>query len=124
DPPFLGSGALVVARRFRAPLVVTAQDVFPEIAVELGRLRNPIIVSTLRRLVNTYLTRADRIVVIGETMNARVEAKGAPPESTRVISNWVDTKKITPQAQDNDWAREQGLQGAYVVMHSGNIGEA
>ena len=124
DPPFLGSVGLVVAHRFRAPLVVTTQDVFPEIAVQLGRIRNPIVVSLIRMLVNDYLRRADRVVAIGETMKTRLTAKGARPERIRVIPNWVDTKRITPRPRDNDWAREHGVDGAFVVMHSGNVGEA
>ena len=40
DPPVIGNVALIVARRFRAPLVVVSQDVFPEIAVELKRLED------------------------------------------------------------------------------------
>src|SRR4030081_3763378 len=35
DPPFIGAAAQLVARRFRAPLLVISQDVFPEIAVKL-----------------------------------------------------------------------------------------
>jgi colanic acid biosynthesis glycosyl transferase WcaI len=124
DPPFLGSAGLVIARRFRVPLVVTMQDVFPEAAVELGRIGNPLVVSSIHMLVNNYLRRADRIVAIGQTMKARLEEKGAHPEGIRVIPNWVDTKQITPQPCDNDWAREHGVDCAFVVMHSGNVGEA
>ena len=47
DPPMVGDVALAVARRFRVPLVVVSQDVFPEIAVELGRLTNPVLVRLL-----------------------------------------------------------------------------
>src|ERR687883_73739 len=50
----------VVARRHRAPLVVISQDVFPEIAVRLKRLQNPLVVAVLRMLVGLYLRRADR----------------------------------------------------------------
>ena len=42
DPPMVGDIALAVARRFRAPLVVISEDVFPEIALELKRLENPV----------------------------------------------------------------------------------
>src|SRR5262249_804925 len=48
DPPFIGAMARIVARRFRRPLLVIAQDVFPEIAVKLGRLHNPVVVHALR----------------------------------------------------------------------------
>ncbi|MBX5489261.1 MAG: glycosyltransferase, partial [Mycolicibacterium hassiacum] len=124
DPPMLGALAVLVARRHRAPLVVVSEDVFPEIATELGRLRNPVVVGALRRLVSFYLRRADRIVAIGETMRRRLEAKGAPAERIRVIPNWVDASQLTPRPRDNDWARGNGLAGRFVVMHSGNIGHA
>jgi colanic acid biosynthesis glycosyl transferase WcaI len=115
---------LAVARRFRSPLVVVSQDVFPEIAVELGRLTHPLAIGALRRLVRFYLRRADRVVAIGETMSRRLEAKGAPSGRIAVIPNWVDTDAIRPVPSDNAWAAANGLDGAFVVMHSGNVGHA
>jgi glycosyltransferase involved in cell wall biosynthesis len=122
DPPVIGTVALLVARRFRRPLVVVSQDVFPEIAVELKRLENPLLVGLLRRLIASYLGKADRVVAIGETMRRRLEQKGARPDRIVVIPNWVDTTAIVPKPRDNEWAREHGLVDRFVVMHSGNVG--
>jgi colanic acid biosynthesis glycosyl transferase WcaI len=124
DPPVIADIALLVARRYRAPLVVISQDVFPEIAVELKRLENPVAVRVLRSLVSLYLRRADRIVAIGDTMKRRLEEKGAPPERIRVIPNWVDTERLMPQDRANRWAQGGRLQEKFVVMHSGNVGHA
>jgi len=124
DPPFLGDVAKVVAGRFRAPLVVITQDVFPEIAVQLKRLESPSLVLLMRVLVGAYLRSADRVVAIGETMRGRLEAKGADPERLRVIPNWVDTASLFPQPRDNEWARTRHLGNKFVVMHSGNVGHA
>jgi putative colanic acid biosynthesis glycosyltransferase WcaI len=124
DPPIIANVALVVARRFHAPLVVISQDVFPEVAVELKRLENPLLVGALRAAIRYYLRRADRIVAIGETMRARLEQKGARASRLRIIPNWVDTTAITPQARDNQWALENDLVDKFVVMHSGNVGNA
>jgi colanic acid biosynthesis glycosyl transferase WcaI len=124
DPPIVGDVALVVARRFGVPLLVISQDVFPEIAERLKRLEHPLVVGALRRLVGLYLRRADRVVAIGETMKLRLEQKGASPERVAVIPNWVDTAELTPQPRRNAWSTEQGLDDAFVVMHSGNIGHA
>jgi glycosyltransferase involved in cell wall biosynthesis len=124
DPPVIADAALVIARRFRAPLVVVSQDVFPEIAVELRRLESKPLIGLLQRLIGFYLRRADRVVAIGETMRKRLEKKGAPPERIVVIPNWVDTEAIRPAPKDNEWAREQQLTDRFVVMHSGNIGHA
>ena len=124
DPPMVGDVALLVARRFRRPLVVISEDVFPEIAVELGRLTNPILVRTLDLLTRWYLQRATCVVAIGETMRTRLEAKGVPPSRLRVIPNWADSSAIVPRERDNEWAREHGLTDRFVVMHSGNVGHA
>jgi glycosyltransferase involved in cell wall biosynthesis len=124
DPPIIGDLGVLVGRRVGAPVLVISQDVFPEIATELHRLRNPAVVGVLGTLVGAYLRRADRIVAIGETMRQRLEAKGAPPERLRVIPNWVDTRAITPQPRDNAWAAQHDLVSRFVVMHSGNVGHA
>ena len=124
DPPFIGSMARIVAARFRAPLLVIAQDVFPEIAVKLGRLHNPVVVRSLRLLVDSSLRSADRVVAIGDTMKRRLEEKGVQPDRIRVIPNWVDVSRIRPAPRDNPWAREHRLTKRFVVMHSGNVGYA
>ena len=120
----LGAAAVFLARRHRSPLIVVCEDVFPEIASTLGRLRNPLAIGALRRTVSFYLRRADRVVAIGETMRMRLEAKGAPPERIRVIPNWVDVSLLEPRPKENEWALENGLAGKFVVMHSGNVGHA
>jgi glycosyltransferase involved in cell wall biosynthesis len=124
DPPMVGDVGLAIARRFGVPLLVISEDVFPEIATQLGRLNNRVLVATLRQLIGLYLKRADRVVAIGDTMRSRLEEKGAPADRIRVIPNWVDTEAISPRPLDNAWSRLNRLSGKFVVMHSGNIGHA
>ena len=124
DPPFLGTVAALVARRFRVPLVVVAQDVHPEIGVAIGRVRNPAVAVLLRTLVASYLRRADCVVAIGDTMRRRLQEKGVDPARLVVIPNWVDTTAVVPQPRDNGWAQGHGLVGRFVVMHSGTVGHA
>jgi glycosyltransferase involved in cell wall biosynthesis len=124
DPPFVGAIGRLVAGRFRAPLVIVTQDVFPEIAVRLGRLTNPAAILALRLLVDTSFRAADRIVVIGDTMQKRVEEKGVAADRIRVIPNWGDASRTQPAPRDNAWAREHRLVNRFVVMHFGNVGHA
>jgi len=112
DPPFVGLVALLVARRFGVPLVVGVKDLLPETAVEFGGLRSPLPAGAIRRAIDSYLRRADRVVAIGETMRRRLEDRGV--ERVTVIPDWVDTDAIRPLAQESD--------GRFVVMHSGNVG--
>jgi colanic acid biosynthesis glycosyl transferase WcaI len=114
DPPLVGLAGLLVARRFGVPFAVVVKDLFPEAAVELGRMRSPVAVGAMRRGIDLYLRRADRVVAIGETMRRRLEDRGI--ERVTVIPDWVDTDAIHPVEQD--------LDGRFVVMHSGNVGHA
>jgi len=124
DPPFIGSLARMTALRHRVPYLVIVQDVFPEIAVQLGRLTNPVLVGSLDLLVASALKHADCVVAIGETMRDRLVEKGVPSGAIEVIPNWIDADELQPQPRDNAWAREHDLEDAFVVMHSGNVGWA
>jgi glycosyltransferase involved in cell wall biosynthesis len=125
DPPFIGAVSWLVARRVRAPLVVISQDVFPEIAVQLGRLTNPAVIGVLRVLVNASMRHADRVVVIGDRMKRRlVDEKGVTASRIEVIPNWGDASKTQPAPRDNPWARKHKLVGRFVAMHFGNVGYA
>lgn len=124
DPPIIGVVALAVARRWRAPTVTVYQDVFPEIAVALGRLDNRAIVGALSVTSGFVLRHSNAVVAIGETMRKRLIEKGARPERVTVIPNWVDTEKIRPMPRHNDWSARHGLNDKFVVMHSGNVGYA
>jgi glycosyltransferase involved in cell wall biosynthesis len=124
DPPIVGDVALLVSKRHRAPLIVLSEDVFPEIAVALHRLQNGPLAALFGWLVRLYLRRADRVVAIGDTMRRRLECKGVHPERLRVIPNWTDVHALEPQSKANEWSRSNGLDAAFVVMHSGNVGHA
>ncbi|MDQ3875436.1 MAG: glycosyltransferase family 4 protein [Actinomycetota bacterium] len=124
DPPFIGAVAYAVARRFRSPFVLVTQDLFPETAAAVGRVRSAVVLAAIATLVGVGVRNADRVVAIGETMRRRLEKKGAPAARIRVIPNWVDPGAVRPMGRDNDWARERGLVGRFVVMHFGNLGFA
>jgi len=125
DPPIVGLAAWLASVQFGAPLVMSFQDVFPEVTVLLQDFQSPAINGALR-VVNKFLVRrAARNVAIGQTMRERLIAdKGAPPARTVVISNWADTTAIQPGPRDNAHARAHHLTGKFVVMHSGNLGLA
>jgi colanic acid biosynthesis glycosyl transferase WcaI len=123
DPPIIGLAALLAARRFRAPFVMSYRDLFPEVTVLLDDFHSPAINGTLQR-VNQFLCRhAARIVALGDTMQRRlIENKGADPNRTVIIPDWADTTAITPGPRANAFRTAHGLDGKFVVMHSGNIG--
>ncbi len=121
DPPIIGLAAL--AARPRRGMVFFCQDIFPEVAGLLEDFHSPAINAMLERLNRYLVSRATRIVALGETMSARlVNGKGANAAKITVISNWADTAAIIPSGKQNSFAAVHGLDQKFVVLHAGNIG--
>jgi glycosyltransferase involved in cell wall biosynthesis len=122
DPPIVGFVAWLIAQLKRVPFVYVVQDLYPDVAVALGRIRSRLLVGVLERASRFLLRHADRLVAISGSMKTRMLAKGVPAEAIRVISNWADTDALAPEPKDNVFARRHDLADRFVVMYSGNVG--
>ena len=122
-PPTLGLAGWIAARVRRIPVVYNVQDIFPDVAVEVGALTNPRIIRFSKWLERFTYRRCDAVTVLSEDLRTNVESKigdGATP--VRVIPNFVDTERIRPAERANSYRREFGLGDRTVVMYAGNVG--
>jgi colanic acid biosynthesis glycosyl transferase WcaI len=123
SPPLtLGLAGWAAARARHGPLVFNIQDVYPDVAVELGMLTNRRLVSAARRLERWCYERATAVTVLSDDLRDNVRAKLSHKEKVRVIPNFVDTEWIQPGGRDNEYRREHGLTEKFVVMYAGNVG--
>jgi glycosyltransferase involved in cell wall biosynthesis len=117
---------MAAARRKSAGLINWLQDLYPELAVELGvpLMRGPL-AAGLAEFRNRSLRSAEATVVVGNLVGQRVQALGIPAKRIHVIPNWCDDLKIQPLAQpENPLRQAWGLQGKFVCGYSGNLGRA
>lgn len=126
DPPMISVPTAWVARWRGARLVNWLQDIFPEVAVELGvKALSGRIGALARDLRDISLRAAVVNVVLGERMADRVRACGVDGGKVKVIPNWADGDAIMPlSAKANPLRAEWGLADKFVVMYSGNMGRA
>jgi colanic acid biosynthesis glycosyl transferase WcaI len=126
DPPLLSIPAMIAARRRGAHLVNWLQDLYPEVAQQLGvPYAGPPLGYGLKLLRDSSLRRAAMNVAVGEAMAARVRAAGVDAAKIRVIPNWTDDEEIVPvETADNPLRTEWQLQDKFVVGYSGNLGRA
>jgi glycosyltransferase involved in cell wall biosynthesis len=126
DPPLCSIPALRLARKKEARLINWLQDIYPEVAVELGvpLFKGPIgfAVSYWR---DRSLKSAAVNVVVGQGMADRLVKRGIARDHIKVIHNWTDDVEITPISHEKNGLRKLwGLEDKFVLGYSGNLGRA
>jgi colanic acid biosynthesis glycosyl transferase WcaI len=121
-PPLqLGVPAFAAKRLRAARILLSVQDIHPDLAIESGILKNPAGIRLSRSLERWVYGLADRVVVISDGFRRNLLAKGVPGPKMSVIPNWVDTEFLRPLGKDNPVSRKFGFDGKFVLMYSGTI---
>ncbi len=125
SPPLsIGLVAWLLGRWHRAPFVYNVQEIYPDIAINLGAVRNPTLIRILFGVERFVYRRAARVTLIAERMRERLRGKGVPDQQLAVIPNFVDVDVLSVVAAPNGFSREFALDGRFVVTYAGNIGPA
>lgn len=125
SPPLsIGLSAWLLSLVHRAPFVYNVQEIYPDIAVKLGRIREGAVLRALRRLERFVYRMATALTVIGPSFKQQLCAKGVPPQKVHVIPNFVDVETHQPLPKDNPFSRQLGIESVFVVSYAGNMGPA
>ena len=125
DPPLIAVLGAVVARLKGARLVTWNHDVFPEVAGALGfSWAEGRFGRALAWLRNRALRGVALNVALSDAMAERLKASGTDAASLRVVPNWSDTRIHSVPPGENRLRREWGLEAAFVLGYSGNLGRA
>ena len=126
DPPLISIPAAFISRLKGIALINWQQDVFPEIASQLGA--NPLprwLDLYLRRIRDASLHGAIMNVVVGAKMLEYFRGRGIADSQLCVIENWADAATVTPKTISQSALRARiGLTDEFVVCYSGNLGRA
>lgn len=125
SPPLtIGLSAYIISRVKRIPYVYNVQDIYPDVVVKLGILKNPWVIAFSRRLERFVYGHARHITVLSEGFRANLLRKGVPPQKVTIIPNFVDVDFIRPLSLDNGFRHRFGLDGRFVVLYAGNLGHS
>ncbi len=114
----------LAGRMRRTPVVANIQDLFPLEAVELGMLTNRVLIRLFEAMERQVYRSAADVTVHSPGNRRHVIERGGRAERVHVVYNWVDADRIRPGVRDNDFARQQGLDGRFVVSYAGTMGWA
>ncbi|MCC9601245.1 glycosyltransferase family 4 protein [Stieleria sp. JC731] len=125
DPFMLPLAGARHAQRIGAQHCVYLQDIYPDVAVAIGKLRLPYSAELIRNRLRQSYVQASKIIVLGRCMRRRLIGPtwNVPTEKIELLSNWADCTSLQPVEHiNNPFRRRHNLADDFIVMHSGNMG--
>jgi len=122
SPPLtIGINAWAIAVVRGARYVYNVQEIYPDIAVNLGMMRNRRVIGFFSWLERFTYRKAAVVTSITRAMCAKI-AQRTDPGKVRLVPNFVDLTDVVEAPRENAFAREQGLGGRFVMTYAGNMG--
>jgi glycosyltransferase involved in cell wall biosynthesis len=117
--------AMYAARRRRVPWVLEVRDLWPELPIAVGAIRNPLVVHAAFALARRAYRSAAAVVALSPGMRDGVVAQGAAPERVSVIPNFCDLSRFDPNKASKEPFMEAHpeLRGRRLAIYAGQIGK-
>lgn len=115
---------LFLVKRLSIPMVFEVRDLWPELPIAVGALRNPLAKRLARWLERTAYHASAHVVALSPGMAAGVLKCGIPPSKVSVIPNSCDTNLFDVPAEQGQWVRKRlGLKpGQPLIVYTGAFG--
>lgn len=121
DPFLLPFEARRLQRRTGCRMVGYLQDIYPDVAVALGKVPNNWMIRRLRKSLFSVYRSCDRMVVLSEDMKRLLISGGVDGDRVDIVPNWADPEVVRP-LEHSRFRVSHGLEDKFVVMYSGNLG--
>lgn len=119
-PIFQGVTAWVLARIKGAKFLFEVRDLWPQFAIAVGVLKNPVLILLSEWLERFLYRRADRLMVNSPGFLEPVTSRGA--KRVELIPNGADPSMFDPNNDGMEFRRSNQLADKFVVLYAGAHG--
>ena len=103
--------------------ILNVQDLFPKNAIDLGILRNPILIQFFRILEKFAYKSADIITLHSEGNKRELELRNPKYiDKMRILHNWVHFKQNKKNNLNIDFKKKWDLKQKYIAIFAGVMG--
>ena len=126
SPPLpLGISAYLLGKIKKAPFIFNVQDIFPQSVIDLGLLKNKVLIKISEAMEKFIYKKARYITVHSDGNRENIISKNVNPEKIVTVHNWVDTDLMkSTEGWDNSFRNKNNLNGRFVVSFAGVMGFA
>ncbi len=110
-------------KTLKAKFILNVQDIFPQNAIDIGMLKNNLIIKFFENIEAKAYLEADYIVVHSES-NYKFINKKKKISQTKIntIHNWIDTKPYINVETTGDFRKQMNIENKFVLLFAGVIG--
>lgn len=110
-------------KKYKAKFILNIQDIFPQNAVDLGALKNALLVNFFEKIEKGAYKSADKIAVHSEGNKLfLVQKKKIHDDKVHVLHNWIDTSPYVNVERSSYFRRKYGLENKFIFLFAGVIG--
>lgn len=124
-PLTIGAIALWLKARRRWKYVFEVRDLWPEFPIEIGAIKNRMIIWFLRKFEKRIYKKSEHVVALSPGMKEGVIKAGTPEEKVSMIPNMAKPDKFFPHEPNLEIAKQFGIDlTKFNVIHFGSMGRA
>jgi glycosyltransferase involved in cell wall biosynthesis len=119
-PIFQGLTAWIIARLKGIPFLFEVRDLWPEFAIAVGVLKNPLLIRLSQWLERFLYQRADLLVVNSPGFVEYVKCRGA--KKVELVPNGTDTNMFRPDIDGRSFRQIHDLGSKFLILYAGAHG--
>jgi glycosyltransferase involved in cell wall biosynthesis len=123
-PLTIGLPGLIAKWKMRVPMVFEVRDLWPEAPIQMGAVKNPLMIKATRWLERFIYKHSDHVVALSPGMADGVAEAGVEETRISIIPNSSDTALFNPEVDGSGVRTELGLEGKFMASYFGAFGEA
>ena len=112
-----------IKKKYQARYILNVQDIFPKNAIDLGILKNKLLIKYFEYQEKNTYQAADKLT--SHTKNSReflISKKGIFPSKIELITNWIDVGLYANVPKTNYFREKYGLENKFIFLFAGVIG--
>lgn len=123
-PLTIGIPALILKWFKKKPFIFEVRDLWPEVPIQMGAIKNSWTIKTTRLLEKTIYKNASRVIALSPGMQDGV-VKYIPKEKTSMIPNMAKMDEFWPRGKNDQLMEKLGLKkDSFKIVHFGSLGLA
>lgn len=119
---FAAMAASGAARRLQIPFIMDIRDLWPAVFVDLGIIRNRLIIRILEKWEMSLYRQATKIVTVTEAFRQNLVGRGIPAKKIHTIPNGADTDFLQPRDHEHQLRNKLNLRHKFIVLYIGAHG--